>query len=356
MDIKMLSVEEWNSHPAVEVSFLGNKKDTPSYRLEAGWYHGDLGLPILNDGSVCIDAFRWLHRTKYTQFLETLKSIELPHPDNTKVIEIMQKNDCFIFYGSYVYYHFIVDWLGTLQIPALSSALLNRSIVINKSLPSKYKEFLLEILKTHGCEEPNFIPTAFTFFPFKDSFIQAHPSNTKKIDNVQYLASKIDVVPIPDLRRIFVLRGSTQRRNLLNEQELASMLVKDFGFSVINPGKLSIRDQIRCFKNANIIAGVHGGGLTNALFANNLQVLIEIFNSKTRSHLPFISKQLGAKHFHLKVDPVETLNKQVICLEDDKNMTINLQSAKKFFRLLFAGKLDSLVVSQACLIDLTSAK
>ena len=98
---------------------------------------------------------------------------------------------------------------------------------------------------------------------------------------------------------------------------------------------------------------MHGGRLTNALFANNLQVLVEMFNSETRSHLPFISKQLGAKHFYLKANSVETLNKQVIGLEDDKNMTISLQSAKKFFRLLFFGKFDSLGTSRPLLIDLT---
>ena len=75
------------------------------------------------------------------------------------------------------------------------------------------------------------------------------------------------------------------------------MLIKDFGFSVVDPSKLSIKEQMRCFKNANIIVGVHGGGLTNALFANNLQMLVEIFNSETRSFYSLISKQLGAKPF-----------------------------------------------------------
>ena len=77
---------------------------------------------------------------------------------------------------------------------------------------------------------------------------------------MQHLVSKIDIGSIPDSQRIFVLRGQTQRRNLLNERELASMLIKDFGFSVVDPSKLSIKGQMRCFKNANIIVGVHGGG------------------------------------------------------------------------------------------------
>ena len=57
--------------------------------------------------------------------------------------------------------------------------------------------------------------------------------------------------------------------------------------------------------------------------------------------------------FLLPVDSVEALNRQLIRLEDDKDMTISLQSAKKFFRLLFFGKFDSLGTSQPLLIDLT---
>ena len=107
---QILSIEEWNSHPAVEVSFPENKEDAPMYRLEAGWYHGSLCLSILSDGSVCIDAFRWLHRTKYIQFLETLKSIELPHPDNTKIIEIIQKKT--VLYSMGVMCIIILLWIS----------------------------------------------------------------------------------------------------------------------------------------------------------------------------------------------------------------------------------------------------
>ena len=353
MNINILSVEEWHSHPAVEVPCPENKKGAPMYWLEAGWYHGGLGLPVLSDGSVCIDAFRWLHHTKYISFLETLKSIELPHPDNTKIVEIIQKNDCFMFYGSHVYYHFIVDWLGSLQISSLFSVLLNRSFVISKNLPPKYKKIFLEILKAYGCPEPNFVPTSFIFFPFKDLYIQGQPSSAEKIENVQHLMRKMDVGSIGGSQRIFVLRGQTQKRNLLNERELASMLIQYFGFSVVDPGKLSVKEQMRCFKNADIVVGVHGGGLTNALFANNLQVLIEIFNSTTRSYYSLISKKLGAKHFYLKANSVEALHDQVIGFEDDKSMMISLQSAEKFFRLLFCGKFDSLGSFQPLLIDLT---
>ena len=83
----------------------------------------------------------------------------------------------------------------------------------------------------------------------------------------------------------------------MNEKELAYMLVKDFGFSVVNPGKLDIKGQVRHFRNARVIVGVHEGAFTNALFANNLKALIEINTVMYRPHLAGISSQLNARHF-----------------------------------------------------------
>ena len=110
MNIEVLSKEEWNSHPAVEVVCQGNKNEAPVYHLKAGWYYGPLGLPILKEGSICLDAFKWVDIEEYNRFVGILKNIELPHPDRTKIIE-----DCFIFYGNRTYYHFIVDFLGSVQ-------------------------------------------------------------------------------------------------------------------------------------------------------------------------------------------------------------------------------------------------
>ena len=56
--------------------------------------------------------------------------------------------------------------------------------------------------------------------------------------------------------------------------------------------------------------------------------------------------------FLLPVDSVEALNRQLIRLEDDKNMTRSLREAKNFFWLLFAEKLDSSVISQVRFMDL----
>ena len=57
MDIKTLSREEWDAHPAVELVCQGYNGTAPIYCLKTGWYYGALGIPVLKDGSVCIDLF-----------------------------------------------------------------------------------------------------------------------------------------------------------------------------------------------------------------------------------------------------------------------------------------------------------
>jgi len=332
MDIKILSREEWNSHPAVELVCQGHNDETPIYRLKAGWYYGDLSIPILKDGSVCADLFKWLSSEKYNRFFGVLKGMELPCPDSTKIIE-----DHFIFYGSRVYYHFIVDFLGSLQIHAISSILADKKILIGRDLPPQYKKILVEILSVYGYEGGSLASTDTTFFPFKNSFIQAQPAVADKIRNIRCLISKIELGPALDLRRIFVLRGLVRRRMLMNEKELAYMLVKDFGFSVVNPGKLDIKGQVRHFRNARVIVGVHGGALTNALFANNLKALVEINTVMYRPHLAGISSQLNARHFCLAAKPL-AIQEGATYNEYDQNMDIDLHTARAFFRDLFGGK------------------
>ena len=330
MDIKILSREEWDAHPAVELVCQGYNGTAPIYCLKTGWYYGALGIPVLKDGSVCIDLFKWLSNEKYNRFFGALKTIGLP--GSTEIVE-----NCFVFYGSRVYYHFMVDFLGTLQMHEISSRLIDKKILIDRDLPPEYKEMLVEILSFYGYKVGNLVSTNATFFPFRNAFVQSQPAMADKIRNVRNLMSKIELGSASDLRRIFVLRGLVRRRMLINEKELAYILVKDFGFSVINSGKLNIKDQVRYFRNASFVVGVHGGALTNALFANNLKALIEINTVMYRPHLAGISSLLNARHFCLRAKPLD-LQQGATYDEYDRNMEVDLHTAKAFFRDLFDGK------------------
>ena len=76
-------------------------------------------------------------------------------------------------------------------------------------------------------------------------------------------------------RRLYLTRQGGRRR-VVNEPELQPILSR-FGFEVIDPGALSFPEQIELFSRASAIAGPHGAGLTNVVFAPRDCQIFELF-------------------------------------------------------------------------------
>jgi hypothetical protein len=78
-------------------------------------------------------------------------------------------------------------------------------------------------------------------------------------------------------RRIYVTRG--QRRNnriVRNEGEVMEVL-GERGFTVVDPGTLSLVEQIRTFAEAEWIVAPHGAALANVVFASPGASVVELF-------------------------------------------------------------------------------
>jgi capsular polysaccharide biosynthesis protein len=95
---------------------------------------------------------------------------------------------------------------------------------------------------------------------------------------VEWLRSALpakDVASRP--KRIYVTRGSQKNtRRFVREAELVAALEKR-GFAVIDPGSLSVQDQIDHFAAADVIVGPHGAALTNLVFAREGARILELF-------------------------------------------------------------------------------
>jgi capsular polysaccharide biosynthesis protein len=64
---------------------------------------------------------------------------------------------------------------------------------------------------------------------------------------------------------------------VLNEEELHPIL-NDYGFEIVETENLSFRGKIELLSDAEIVAGPHGGGLTNLLFAPESCRVLELFD------------------------------------------------------------------------------
>ncbi|MGH8961044.1 MAG: glycosyltransferase family 61 protein [Jatrophihabitantaceae bacterium] len=96
---------------------------------------------------------------------------------------------------------------------------------------------------------------------------------------VEFLRSRL--LPSVDVsgprRRIFVTRGpSANNRAVVNEDAVLALLAAR-GFEPVDPGSLSVVQQIRTFATASVIVAPHGAALANLIFTGPGAHVIELF-------------------------------------------------------------------------------
>jgi capsular polysaccharide biosynthesis protein len=85
-----------------------------------------------------------------------------------------------------------------------------------------------------------------------------------------------DLAPrVSDRRRIYISRSGARRRRITNEVELSAMFAQH-GFDVVEAETLSVREQMATFAGASVVAGLHGAGLANLVFAPPGTTVVEI--------------------------------------------------------------------------------
>jgi len=102
-------------------------------------------------------------------------------------------------------------------------------------------------------------------------------------------------------RRIYVSRSMASRRRVINEAEVVECL-SAYGIGVVNSEILSLEEQVRLFRQAELIVGPHGAGLTNMLFSQHAKV-IEFLGDPNPSarHFVRLAATLGHEHHFVQV-------------------------------------------------------
>jgi capsular polysaccharide biosynthesis protein len=76
-------------------------------------------------------------------------------------------------------------------------------------------------------------------------------------------------------QRIYVQRGLTTIRQIINEEEIIQLL-KKYGFVAVSMDGKAIQEQATLFSQAEAIVAVHGAALTNLLFIQPETKVIEL--------------------------------------------------------------------------------
>ncbi len=178
---------------------------------------------------------------------------------------------------SWIYHHWMMEDLPRLWALDEFPELTEIPIVV----PAGLSSFQQESLAAFGIDESRLLPFDGSNWRFKrlyvPSFLAPGGHSRRQIDWIRKkLFNALAVGPTSMLdRRLYISREDANTRRVVNEEAVVSFLHSN-GFETVNPGTLSLAEQLKLFSEAAIICGTSGSGLINHIFAPERTTLIEM--------------------------------------------------------------------------------
>lgn len=105
-----------------------------------------------------------------------------------------------------------------------------------------------------------------------------NPKEVAPRATVDWLRSRLPAHDVGDKpRRVYVTRGSRPNTRRLVQEEALMERLEERGFVRIEPGGMSVRDQIDHYAAAEVVVAPHGAALTNLVFAAPGVRVLEMF-------------------------------------------------------------------------------
>lgn len=144
--------------------------------------------------------------------------------------------------------------------------------------------FQRELLELWGIEEDRVIDSSQVphvraqslVVPGLASTIERNPPWVSRLIRSKLVPPGLDRIPG---NHLLLTRGpGKNNRSVTNEPEVRALL-EPLGFTPLDPGTVSVREQIEAFATADVIVAPHGASLANIAFCSPGSALVELFPS-----------------------------------------------------------------------------
>jgi capsular polysaccharide biosynthesis protein len=130
---------------------------------------------------------------------------------------------------------------------------------------------------------------------------------------------QFDQFDIIEKKRIYISRKSANRRKILNEIELITLL-KVFNFQIIEMETLSFFQQRELMASTEILISNHGAGLTNMIFLNDDAKVIELFPAANKLNTCFYHLACALElDYYYMINSTDSMNMQYSNIHADLN-------------------------------------
>lgn len=124
--------------------------------------------------------------------------------------------------------------------------------------------------------------------------------------------------------KIYLLRGKQRTRRLIGEQQLIFLLQKK-GFLILDPQKMTLKEQGNALASAHIVVAPHGAALTNIIFCSEQTLILEIRSThKPPEYFSEIAKTYNLRFDTFSVPPKKIKNLPHIANEQNLILTKQL--------------------------------
>lgn len=131
------------------------------------------------------------------------------------------------------------------------------------------------------------IDVAGAYFP--THMITAHGSGQISPDAIANLRAFADMFPAGQSakrRRLYISRADARKRRIRNEAEVAAAMAAA-GFEICQLSTMSLGDQVRAFRSAEIVVGQHGAGLTLTAVCEPGTKVVELYPDQFTAVSPY---------------------------------------------------------------------
>ena len=191
------------------------------------------------------------------------------------------------------YYHWHVDVLVRLMILRRAGISADAYVLDNIS------GFHRETLNALGISGDKLIPAHDGLHLKPDRLIGCWETDWQAVRDVgMQLTKAFGCEAVRGDRRIFISRQRAKTRRLVNEEALLAAL-KRHRFERHFLEDYSVAEQVRLFREAEVIVGMHGAGLTNTIYCHPDTAVIELMPEGRSNHMlyPALSQKLGLSHW-----------------------------------------------------------
>lgn len=225
------------------------------------------------------------------------------------------------------YYHWMIDLLPRLLLIKKYSLpdFLDSALILHSPQRS-YETDTLDLLNISAKNVVRIKP--FEMVEAKDLVVSDYYSNETNFPNWKKILLNefkelaiAPFIPEKDYNKVYLYRGKQNVRRLIDEERLVGLL-RERGFQVVDPQKLSLAEQIVILKQARIVVAIHGAALTNIIYCREGSCVIELRSTnKSPEHYSSIAKAYNLNFETILLPPARLKEKRHLANKENLILT-----------------------------------